>query len=49
MALVRRYRDAGLGDPEDARRASAASGQDLRLERLREIRDALHALRQRTA
>jgi membrane protein YdbS with pleckstrin-like domain len=45
MALVRRYQDAGLGDPEDARRAAGASAEALRLERLREIRDALRAMR----
>ena len=43
MALVRQFRDAGLGDPEDIKRA----GGDVRMERLREIRDELRVLRQR--
>lgn len=47
--LLKRYRDAGLGDPEDRRRAvpAAAGGgfSPREIERLREIRDELRLLR----
>lgn len=44
--LLKRYRDAGLGDPEDKRKmASAAPGLSPEaVQRLREIRDELRAL-----
>src|SRR5262249_53997698 len=47
--LLRRYRDAGLGDPEDRRRAvrSPAQWSPLAMQRLREIRDELRAWRTR--
>ena len=50
QALLKDYRDAGLGDPDDARRTGhrAAAGGGVwspeHLERLREIRDALPAI-----
>ena len=47
LALLKKYRDAGLGDSEEARRASApapaAFGGDA-LARLREVRDEARAL-----
>lgn len=49
-ALLKKYRDAGLGDPEDRRRTAAPARpgfSPLAVERLREIRDELRALRQR--
>ena len=48
QALVKEFRDAGLGDPEDAKKAKALSGDAARLERLREIRDELRVFRQRS-
>ncbi len=50
LKLLKRYRDAGLGDPEDRRRAMPASrpvgGMSPRaLGRLREVRDELRLLR----
>lgn len=47
MALVKKFRDAGLGDPEDAKKAAIATGEEARIQRLREIRDELRVLRQR--
>src|SRR5438105_14623765 len=49
-ALLKRYRDAGLGDPEDRHTATKKPGQwhPLAIERLKEIRQALRALRQGT-
>lgn len=45
QALVKQFRDAGLGDPEDAKKARALTGEAARLERLREIRDELRRMR----
>jgi len=49
-ALLKRYRDAGLGDPEDRHKATRKSGQwhPLAIQRLKEIRQELRALRQGT-
>jgi membrane protein YdbS with pleckstrin-like domain len=45
-ALLRRYRHAGLGDPEERQRTDKVLLSSAALERLREIRDALRAWRQ---
>ncbi len=49
LELLRRYRDAGLGDPEERRHAAGRRGNSglppAGIERLREIRDELRALR----
>ncbi len=52
LKLLKRYRDAGLGDPEDRRRAEAGPAAvggvvglpPIALERLREIREELRAM-----
>lgn len=49
LLLLRRYRDAGLGDPEDRRvlaasRRTAPAVPPVAVDRLREIRDELRAL-----
>ncbi len=54
LALLKGYRDAGLGDPEDRRRAmlpvpSAGFSSPAALTRLREIRDELRLLNQTAA
>ncbi|MEE8155568.1 MAG: PH domain-containing protein [Phycisphaerales bacterium] len=54
LALLKGYRDAGLGDPEDRRRAtlpmpSAGYSSPAALTRLREIRDELRLLYQTAA
>ncbi len=54
LALLKGYRDAGLGDPEDRRRAmltvpSAGYSSPVALTRLREIRDELRLLNQTAA
>jgi membrane protein YdbS with pleckstrin-like domain len=54
LALLKGYRDAGLGDPEDRRRAmltvpSAGYSSPAALTRLREIRDELRLLNQTAA
>jgi membrane protein YdbS with pleckstrin-like domain len=51
LRLLKRYRDAGLGDPEDRRRAAPVSPpagglSPQALTRLREVRDELRRLRQ---
>ncbi|MHC4129767.1 MAG: hypothetical protein ACYSUA_16695 [Planctomycetota bacterium] len=51
LKLLKRYRDAGLGDPEDRRRATPVSPlagglSPQGLARLREVRDELRQLRQ---
>ena len=49
LELLRRYRDAGLGDPEDRRREMPAAGgwgglSPASIDRLREIRDELRRI-----
>lgn len=45
QSLVKQFRDAGLGDPEDARKSKALTGEAARLQRLREIRDELRRMK----
>ncbi|GIW82706.1 MAG: hypothetical protein KatS3mg105_4513 [Gemmatales bacterium] len=46
-ALLKRYRHAGLGDPEERQRGRTSAFSPLAIERLREIRDALRNWRHR--